>query len=119
MTKDMNQNLCEKPWGNFRTLWVESGFQVKRIEVNSGARLSLQKHKRRSEKWTTVSGEGLAVVDGKEYPVCSGISLDIPTGVTHRMANSGEKPLIFIEVQLGQYLGEDDIVRLEDDYNRQ
>lgn len=118
MNANPDDGIFEKPWGNFCALWIEPGFQVKRIEVKPGARLSLQTHKQRAEKWTAVSGEGVAVVGEKEIVVCPGVSLDIPTGVKHRMANTGKAPLVFIEVQLGRYLGEDDIVRLEDDYSR-
>jgi mannose-6-phosphate isomerase-like protein (cupin superfamily) len=107
-----------KPWGGYRVLHEEKGFLVKRIEVNPGARLSLQKHRRRSEKWTVVAGTGVATLDGREIPVRAGSSLEVPAGALHRMANTGKGPLVFIEVMLGDYLGEDDIVRVEDDYNR-
>ena len=108
----------QKPWGNYLILHTEEGFQVKRIEVNPGHRLSLQTHAHRAEKWTIVKGSGKASLDAKEVPVSPGIVIQIPIGSSHRMANTGKNPLIFIEVQLGDYLGEDDIIRLEDDYNR-
>ncbi len=108
----------EKPWGFYETLHIEAGFQVKRIQVNPGARLSYQKHARRAEKWTVVKGEGKAVLDGKETAVRPGSVIAVPVGSAHRMWNTGKAPLVFIEVQIGDYLGEDDIVRLEDDYNR-
>ena len=107
-----------KPWGSYEIVHAEPGVQVKRIEVNSKCRLSLQKHARRAEKWTVVKGSGVAVVNGKEIPVAVGHVIDVPVGVVHRMWNTGSGTLIFIEVQLGDYLGEDDITRLEDDYKR-
>lgn len=110
--------VYEKPWGNYRILYVEPGFQVKRIEVNPGARLSLQKHSKRAEKWTIVKGEGKATLGEKEVPVRPGVVIAVPVGTPHRIANTGQAPLVFIEVQIGDYLGEDDIVRLHDDYNR-
>ena len=107
-----------KPWGSYVTLYIEQGFQVKRIEVSPGSRLSLQKHAKRAEKWTVVRGSGTAIVDGRSIPAVPGTVVAIPVGGVHRMWNTGSVPLVFIEVQLGDYLGEDDIVRLEDDYNR-
>jgi mannose-6-phosphate isomerase-like protein (cupin superfamily) len=106
------------PWGGYTILFKGPDFQVKRIEVKPGLRLSLQKHAKRAEQWTVVSGSGAAVVDGKEIPVKRGSMIDIPVESVHRMHNMGRVPLVFIEVQFGEYLGEDDIVRLEDDFNR-
>jgi mannose-6-phosphate isomerase-like protein (cupin superfamily) len=114
----MDNKGVEKPWGGFNVLFKEKGYQVKRIEVDPGSRLSLQTHKRRSEEWVVVQGHGLATVEEREIPVKRGSVVKCPNGVAHRMANTGDSPLVFIEVQLGDYLGEDDIVRLEDDYNR-
>ena len=110
--------LDERPWGNFRVIRSEPEFKVKRIEVNPRSRLSLQRHTRREEFWTVVLGSGIATVDGKEIKVEKRTVVHIPMGARHRMANVGESPLVFIEVQLGSYLGEDDIERFEDDYNR-
>ncbi len=107
-----------RPWGNFQKLFQEPGLWVKRIEVNPGARLSLQRHEKRSEKWVFVHGLGLAIVEGKQIPVKKGTVVDIPLGAVHRIGNTGEDPLIFIEVATGSYLAEDDIVRIEDDYDR-
>lgn len=80
--------------------------------------MSLQKHSKRGEKWTVVSGKGLATVDEREIPVERGSIVEIPQESVHRMANTGTEPLVFIEVQFGEYLEEDDIVRLADDYDR-
>ena len=107
-----------KPWGNYEVLRAEPGFQVKRIEVNPGHRLSLQTHRKRAEKWTIAAGEGQVTLDSNEIQVKPGSVIDIAVGAKHRIANTGQKSLVFIEVQLGDYLGEDDIVRHEDDYRR-
>ena len=107
-----------KPWGNYEILYQGPGYQVKRVEVKAGLRLSLQKHSKRSEKWTIVGGTGLAVLGTESLPIEIGSSLRIPAGMLHRIHNTGNEPLVFIEVQFGKYLGEDDIVRVEDDFNR-
>ena len=107
-----------KPWGNYRVLHKEEGIQVKRIELKPGCRLSLQKHARRSEKWTVISGAGVATSGIHETPVHKGSFIDVPVGEVHRMHNTGPDPLVFIEIQFGNYLGEDDIVRLQDDFGR-
>ena len=107
-----------KPWGNYRVLHKEEGVQVKRVELKPGCRLSLQKHARRLEKWTIISGSGVATLGPKENPVRKGSTVDVPAGAIHRIQNTGSGPLVFIEIQLGDYLGEDDIVRLEDDFGR-
>jgi len=114
---NINQKVV-KPWGAYQVLHVEAGFQVKRIEVNPHSRLSLQTHTRRAEKWTVVKGTGLATLKDQEIAVKPGSVIDVAVGDAHRMANTGKEMLIFVEVQLGDYLGEDDIVRLQDDYNR-
>ena len=107
-----------RPWGHYVILLREDKVQVKRIEVKPGLRFSLQKHKRRSEQWTILSGNGIATIKDKEIPVKPGMVLDVPCGEIHRMHNSGKTPLVFIEVQFGDYLEEDDIVRLHDDFAR-
>ena len=107
-----------RPWGGYQVLLRQPGVQVKRIEVKPGLRFSLQKHTRRAEKWIVISGKGTATVGRKSIAVVTGSFLDIPRGVIHRVLNKGTKPLIMIEVQFGRYLGEDDIVRFEDDFGR-
>ncbi len=91
---------------------------MKRIVVDRGKRLSLQRHRRRSEHWHVVGGEGLVTRDGERIQVRGGDSLDIPLGALHRVQNTGEVPLVIIEVQRGEYFGEDDIERIEDDFGR-
>ena len=110
--------IDHRPWGSFEVLLLATGYQVKRITVLPGQRLSLQYHRRREEHWFVVCGVGLATRGEETIPVASGVALDIPLGTAHRMQNTGDAPLVFIEIQRGDYLGEDDIVRLTDDYGR-
>ena len=110
--------ISKRPWGQYHKFHQEPGVWVKRVEVNPHSRLSLQKHQHRSEKWIVVAGQGLAIVDGNEIPVNPGVVIDIPLGAIHRMGNTGDDLLVFIEVACGKYLGEDDIIRIQDDYSR-
>jgi mannose-6-phosphate isomerase len=107
-----------RPWGSYTVLEEASSFKVKRIEVLPGKRLSYQKHSQRAEHWFVVEGTAKVTLDDNEITVRSGESIDIPIGSAHRVENPGDENLIFIEVQRGTYLGEDDIVRLQDDYGR-
>ncbi len=107
-----------RPWGSYRSVDAGNGFQVKRITVNPGGRLSMQKHARRSEHWVVVGGTATVTCDGKERQVHINESVYIPVGTAHRLENRTGAPLHLIEVQSGSYLGEDDIVRLEDAYGR-
>jgi len=113
-----SDTIAERPWGSYFKLYQESGVWVKRVTVNPGGRLSLQQHHKRSEKWIIVKGSGLAIVDGQQYVLNPGDVLDIPVKSTHRIGNKGKENLVFIEVACGGYLGEDDITRLQDDYER-
>ena len=108
----------ERPWGRFFVLNDEPTYKLKRLEVDPGGRLSYQYHQKRSEAWTIVEGTGTITLDGviKDYKV--GQTILIPQGVKHRIENKGKEKVVFIEVQTGTYFGEDDIVRIEDDYNR-
>ncbi len=108
----------ERPWGSYTVLFQGGSFKVKTIEVHPGQRLSYQKHARRAEHWFVVQGVGTVTLDGVEVPVERGSTIDVGLGVAHRMNNAGAGPLVFVEVQHGDYFGEDDIVRLEDDYGR-
>lgn len=115
---DIKINYTERPWGHYIKFLEESGVWVKRVEVKPGARLSLQKHNHRSEKWNIVCGKGVVTLNNKEIPVEAGSIIDVPLGAVHRIANVGETNLVFIEVACGDRLSEDDIVRLQDDYDR-
>ena len=109
----------ERPWGSFTVLDDQpDNHKVKRIEVSPGKRLSYQRHARRSEHWFVVEGEGLVTLDGTERALVAGQAIDVPEGSAHRIENVGAGPLVFIEVQRGRYFGEDDIVRLQDDFGR-
>ena len=108
-----------RPWGSFTTLEEGVGYKIKRIEVNPGHRLSLQMHHHRSEHWIVVSGTAKVTCDGREMILSSNQSTYVPQCTTHRLENPGVINLVLIEVQNGQYLGEDDIIRFSDDYARQ
>ncbi len=108
----------QKPWGSYTGLEEKDHYLVKRIEVNSGERLSLQSHNHRSEHWTVVSGSALVDLDDKQITLKENESLFIPLKSKHRLANPHETPLILIEVQMGDKVVEEDIIRYQDDYNR-
>ena len=107
-----------RPWGWFESLILSDCFQVKRICVNPGAALSLQSHKFRSEHWIVVVGVAKVTIDDRVEVVEAGQSVYVPLGAIHRMENPGTQPMILIEVQIGSYFGEDDIIRYEDRYKR-
>lgn len=106
------------PWGYWEVLEVGEDYQVKRIGIHPGNRLSYQKHQKREETWMIASGEATIVLDGKEQILKAGETVHINKTQAHRIGNSGDKLLVFFEVQRGTYFGEDDIVRLQDDYQR-
>lgn len=108
----------ERPWGAYTILGSDAGFQVKEIVVDPGKRLSYQRHAQRSEHWYVVRGSGRVTLDNEAHDLAVGDSVDVSVGQLHRIENNGVEPLTFIEVQLGTYLGEDDIERLEDDFGR-
>lgn len=110
--------LCERPWGHYETLSLGNRFQVKSIVVKPGGQLSLQSHMHRSEHWIVVEGTGSVVVGDEEKLLAENESVYIPLGEIHRLSNQGKVPLQLIEVQTGTYLGEDDIIRYEDIYER-
>ena len=107
-----------RPWGSFYVIHDEINYKLKRIEVNPSSRLSYQYHNKRSECWTIVQGSGLITIDGDEIQISQGESVTIKQGSKHRIYNNTSDSLVFIEVQTGSYFGEDDIIRIEDDYNR-
>ncbi len=109
----------ERPWGWFEPITSGAGYQVKRLHVNPEKRLSLQWHRHRDEQWVVARGTARVVVGDKTYNVGRGQSVSVPRTTPHRIENiSAIEPLEIIEVQCGDYLGEDDIVRLEDDFGR-
>jgi len=115
---DNSPKFDRRPWGTFTVLDEGDDFKVKRIEVLPGKRLSYQKHAQRAEHWVVVNGNAKVTLDDRDIEVKAGESIDIAVGAAHRVENPGEELLVFIEVQRGNYLGEDDIVRLQDDFGR-
>lgn len=107
-----------RPWGEYFVLEDAPDHKVKRLVVWPGKRLSYQLHNRRAEHWFVVSGTGEVLLDGATVAVAPGQAVDVAQGTAHRISNTGHDPLVFIEVQHGEYFGEDDIVRLEDDFGR-
>ena len=108
----------QRPWGAWYVLDRGDGYQVKRLEVLPGQRLSYQTHRLRAEHWVVVAGTATCTVDGETVEVKTGGWVDIEVGTPHRIANVHDDLLVVIEVQRGDYLGEDDICRLDDDYGR-
>lgn len=108
----------ERPWGRFDVLDEGDGWKVKRITVKPGARLSYQSHVHRKEHWMVVAGVAVVTLEGERIVLAPGEVVDIPVGAKHRVSNEGTETLIFIEIQRGPYLGEDDIQRYQDDFGR-
>ena len=118
MSTKVRLPLQARPWGAFTVLDAGDRYQVKRIEVRVGRRLSYQRHRLRSEHWVVASGTADVVLDGTSSRLLPGDSIDIPLGAAHRLGNGGDDLLVVIEVQWGSYVGDDDIERLEDDFGR-
>ncbi len=115
----MDKNtVVERPWGRFLVIHEEGSYKLKRIEVKPGHRLSYQFHNKRSEVWTIVQGSGEIVIDGNKRRIQYGDCVQINKKSKHRISNDSDSLLVFIEVQTGSYFGEDDIVRIQDDYSR-
>jgi mannose-6-phosphate isomerase len=110
--------FSERPWGTYQVLHSSAFSQVKEITVKAGARLSYQTHEKRAEHWFITQGPAIVTIDGVTKTLQMGESVDIAVGVAHRMAAPETNGVTFIEVQTGTYFGEDDIVRLEDDFGR-
>jgi mannose-6-phosphate isomerase-like protein (cupin superfamily) len=108
----------QRPWGGYEVLADEATHKVKRLTVEPGQRLSYQRHAHRAEHWFVVGGEGEVTLDGETHRVAAGSAIDVPIGAAHRIASTGEEPLVFVEVQHGASFAEEDIERLDDDYGR-
>ena len=123
--QEKNNPICKihkivhRPWGSYEVLMEDRNYKIKRIIVKPNKRLSLQKHFHRNEHWIVVSGSAIVKVENREFILNQNESTYIPMGNIHRLENQGKINLIIIEVQVGEYLGEDDIIRLEDDFNRE
>lgn len=107
-----------RPWGQFWVLDDGERCKVKRIEITPGKRLSYQRHRRRAEHWYIVAGRARVTLDDVVHERGVGDTIEVPRGGWHRVENPGREPLVFIEVQTGDYFGEDDIERREDDFGR-
>ena len=118
LTKNYLGNVEIRPWGNYHIIAKNNGYQIKEIKVSKGSKLSLQKHKNRSEFWQIVQGESKIIIEDNEHFLKEKEHIYIPKETLHRIENIGDKELIFIEIQLGQNIGENDIIRIEDDYGR-
>ena len=114
----LSSNVVHRPWGSYESIMCGAGYQVKRIVVVPGKKLSLQYHQHRSEHWTVVEGEAHATIGDDVMVLQSDESIYVPLGSVHRLDNRGTADVVLIEVQCGNYLGEDDIVRIEDDFGR-
>lgn len=111
-------SFVARPWGGFQTLEEGAGYKVKRLVVQPGCRLSLQRHRYRAEHWVVIAGAPRVIVGNRARRLRVRGSVSVPRGAWHRIENPGGTPVIIIEVQHGPYLGEDDIIRREDDYGR-
>jgi mannose-6-phosphate isomerase len=107
-----------RPWGYFRVISDEPDHKVKRIVIYPGRRLSLQRHRHRAEHWFILSGEALVTRGSDDISLTAGDAIDIPRGALHRAMNPGKEDTVIIEIQTGDYFGEDDIERVEDDFGR-
>lgn len=107
-----------RPWGWYETVSETPGIKIKRISVNPGQQISLQRHNHRAEHWVVVRGTAHVTVDAQRFDLAQGSHCDIAQGQVHRIANRTQQPVEIVEVQFGSYLGEDDIERLQDDYGR-
>lgn len=114
----MGDSQVQRPWGGFESLAHGEGFQVKKLLVTPGGRLSLQRHAQRAEHWIVASGVATVTIGEERREMQPGEHASIPRTAVHRLENLGQCPLVLIEVQLGAYLGEDDIERLSDVYGR-
>ena len=114
-----DREYSERPWGSYTVLDDDApDHKVKRLVVHPGKRLSYQRHHRRAEHWFIVAGTAQVTLDGVVTELHAGDSIDIPLESAHRVANAGDTDVVLVEVQHGSYFGEDDIVRLEDDFGR-
>ncbi len=116
--KARSSNVVHRPWGSYESMMCGEGYQVKRIVVAPGKKLSLQYHQHRSEHWTVVEGEVHVTIGDDVMVLQSDESIYVPLGCVHRLDNRSDAEVVLIEVQCGDYLGEDDIVRIEDDFGR-
>ncbi len=113
-----SSGFVPRPWGGYETIANGAGYQVKRLVVDPGHRISLQRHRHRAEHWTVVAGTARIVIGGRTRRLKPRGTVVVPRGAWHRIENPGRLRVVIIEVQHGSYLGEDDIIRRQDDYGR-
>jgi mannose-6-phosphate isomerase-like protein (cupin superfamily) len=118
MPRNQTTDRTMRPWGWYETVSERPGNKVKRIHVDPGQQISLQLHHRRAEHWVVVRGTAWVTVGERQLALIEGQHVDIQLGAVHRLANRSAEPVEIIEVQFGDYLGDDDIVRMQDDYGR-
>ncbi len=118
MKQNLEHKIYKRPWGTYQTLKIEKTCQIKWIEVNPKSKLSLQKHKKRSEHWVVIKGKPQVIIDKMKKKLHENDHVFIPINSVHRIENNTDKMVVIVEVQIGTYLGEDDIIRLEDIYGR-
>ena len=118
LTKNYLGDIEQRPWGNYHVIAKNLGYQIKEIKVSVNAKLSLQKHQNRAEFWQIIKGNCRVTVGEREYDLEDDNNIYIPKNTLHRIENTGNQELIFIEIQLGDDIKEEDIVRIEDDYGR-
>ena len=118
LTKNYLGDIEKRPWGNYHIIAKNLGYQIKEIRVSINSKLSLQKHQNRAEFWQIIRGNCIVTVGKKKYNLEDNNNIYIPKDTLHRIENTGDQELIFIEIQLGKDIKEDDIVRIEDDYGR-
>ena len=117
-TRTQTIERTKRPWGWYETVSEVPGNKIKRLGVNPGQQLSLQRHRQRAEHWVVVQGTARVTLGTQEFDLAKGQHCDIALGQIHRIANRTQEPVEIVEVQFGDYLGEDDIERLQDDYGR-
>jgi len=118
VTVDHGPRTVSRPWGTYTVVDQGPGFQVKRLMIRPGAAISLQLHRRRSEHWVVTAGVAFVTIGDGETQLRVGQSVYVPQNTKHRLRNAGDEPLVIVEVQIGAYLEEDDIVRFDDLYGR-
>ncbi len=118
LTKNYLSEIEKRPWGNYHIIAKGNGYQIKEMNINPKNKQSLQKHKHRSEYWQVIEGEGKVYLEDSEIKLKTGDNIFIPKGSLHRLENTSKQNLMIVEIQIGDIISEDDIVRVEDDYGR-
>lgn len=113
------ERLEQRPWGLYVTLYANRQYKIKQLHIDPGQMISLQSHNHRNEHWIVIAGQGEVTLGGRVWNVAVDDKIYIPAGEKHRLANNSDKELLIVEVQTGDYFGEDDIVRYDDKYDRQ